>query len=377
MVCYACFYLYILVLCSNFAVEKHKELNYMIREKNSLKYCRTLALVMFIFVVACRFSTSVADFYSLWLYPGVSGVLSAVSSVVPFALQDIIIVVLVLCGIKVIVSSVRQKRGVSWCVKRIGMLLLGTFVWFYMAWCNNYGRSTIFERTATEWVEYDCVAFRSFIYNYVEKVNAAWTDDVVEDTAALEDEVKKLYSLAPEMYGLAKPRSWQHPKPMMLRPFFSAVGVAGYMAPLLSESCVNSDVLPFDYPSVYAHEYAHVLGVSSEAEANWWAFQVCTSSRNRAVVYSGYKGLFVHVARNAAMFLSDDEYSEWLGTFRPEVIKDMEVTREHWTALRSESIDDIQTEIYDAFLKSNNISSGMKNYSQVVQLLMALDRPWK
>lgn len=348
----------------------------MYKKKRLRCWDKMLMFAMLAFVVACRCSTMVADFYSLEVYPCVSGVLSAVSSVVPFALQDIIIVVLVLCGISVVVNSVRQKWGVWCCVKRVGMLLLCTFVWFYMAWCNNYGRSSIFRRTATEWVEYDSVAFRTFIYNYSEGINAAWTDDVVEDSAALEDEVKALYFRAPEMYGLAKPCGWQHPKPMLLRPFFSAVGVAGYMAPLLSESCVNSDVLPFDYPTVYAHEYAHVLGVSSEAEANWWAYQVCTSSKNHAVIYSGYKGIFNNVAGNALMFLSESEYAEWISSFRPEVIKDVKETREHWIALRSKTLDNVQSGIYDAFLKSNNISSGLKNYSQVVQLLMTLDSPW-
>lgn len=338
---------------------------------------KVILLAMLAFVLACRCSTTVADFYSLAVYPLVSGVLSAVSSVVPFALQDIIIFVLVMWGAWMIWDSVKRKLGVWKCVKRVGMLLIGTFVWFYMSWCCNYGRSSIFERTSTCAVEYDSVAFRTFIYKYSEAINGAWTDDVVEDYEELEREVKCIYSSAPEMYGLAKPRSWQHPKPMLLRPFFSAVGVAGYMAPLLSESCVNGDVLPFDYPSVYAHEYAHVLGVSSEAEANWWAYQVCTSSKNAAVVYSGYKGLFNHVAINASAFLLKEEYKAWIASIRPEVIKDLELTHDHWSALRNETIDNMQSGIYDLFLKSNNIASGMMNYSQVVQLLMALDKPWK
>lgn len=338
---------------------------------------KVIIIVLLAFVVTCMCSTSVADFYSLAVYPYVSGMLSAVSSVVPFALQDIIIFGLVMWGVWMIWDSVRHRLGVWKCVRRIGMLLVGTFVWFYMSWCCNYYRSSIFVRTSTQNVEFDSVAFHTFIYKYGERINAAWTDAEVEDYEVLESEVKCIYSRVPEMYGLAKPKSWQHPKPMMLRPFFSAVGVAGYMAPLLSESCVNGDVLPFDYPSVYAHEYAHVLGVSSEAEANWWAFQVCAASKNAAVVYSGYKGIFNNVAVNASAFLSEEEYRRWFASIRPEVIKDLEVTHEHWMGLRNETIDNMQSSIYDAFLKSNNISSGLKNYSQVVQLLMALDEPWK
>lgn len=43
--------------------------------------------------------------------------------------------------------------------------------------------------------------------------------------------------------------------------------MSGFMAPLFSGSCLNADILPFDFPFTYAHEYAQLLGVSNEAEA--------------------------------------------------------------------------------------------------------------
>ena len=43
--------------------------------------------------------------------------------------------------------------------------------------------------------------------------------------------------------------------------------MTSFMAPLFSESCLNADILPFDLPFTYTHEYAHLLGVSNEAEA--------------------------------------------------------------------------------------------------------------
>ena len=43
--------------------------------------------------------------------------------------------------------------------------------------------------------------------------------------------------------------------------------MSGFMAPLFSGSCLNADILSFDFPFTYAHEYAHLLGVSNEAES--------------------------------------------------------------------------------------------------------------
>lgn len=335
----------------------------------------SIGLALFVFTIACRVSQSIADFYSLQIYPFISGGLSYISSLVPFALQDVAICCIVIGAIAVIVTSVKKRWRWKRCVSYELAILLWTYLWFYTCWCNNYARSSIFVRTSTKQEQYDKTKFNAFIHSFAQDINEAWTDDSLCDKDELEREVKMFYANAPKQYGLAEPKSWQHPKTMTVSRFYSAVGVQGYMAPLLSESFINKDVLPFDYPFVYAHEYSHLLGVSSEAEANWWAFHACISSCNPAIRYSGYKGVLNHVIINARNFLSKEEYEEWISTFRPEVLNDIEVTRNHWLALHSPILNDMQDMIYDLFLKGNKVSSGKKNYSEVVQLLISLEHP--
>ena len=53
------------------------------------------------------------------------------------------------------------------------------------------------------------------------------------------------------------------------------VGVTGSMGPFFCEFTLNGDLLPANYPATYAHELAHLLGITSEAEANFYAYQVC------------------------------------------------------------------------------------------------------
>ena len=56
------------------------------------------------------------------------------------------------------------------------------------------------------------------------------------------------------------------------RPCFSMVGVTGSMGPFFCEFTLNGDLLPPQYPATYAHELAHFLGITSEAEANFYAY---------------------------------------------------------------------------------------------------------
>ena len=65
----------------------------------------------------------------------------------------------------------------------------------------------------------------------------------------------------------------------------------------------------------------------------------------------------------------------WRSTVKQEIIDDMVKDSEHWSGLKIPALDDVQTFFYDLFLKANNIGSGIKNYSEVVQMLISLDSP--
>lgn len=331
-----------------------------------------VGLLLLAYIIMCRYSTPVADYYAFTIYPTVSCILSFISSFVPFSLQESFVVGIIAFGIALIPIARRRKWSFGNWLSREFLLVLWTFVWFYISWCNNYSRSNIFARTECAPKEYDQNDFYNFASGFIDSINLAWTPDSIEDYRAMEEEIKAFYSAVHKQYGLAKPRSWHHPKPMLFEPIYSAVGVAGFMSPLFSESCVNSDMLKYDIPGVYAHEYSHLLGVSSEAEANWWAFQVCTASANRAIKYSGYWEVFPHVLNNARRLLPESEYKELVSKLRPEIIADNERSYTFYSAKHFPVIQEIRSKLYDIFLKSNSIPSGRKNYSEVVLLMMSL-----
>lgn len=329
-------------------------------------------MVLLAFTLLCRVSVAVADFYALTIYPRLSAVLSWLASWVSFSLQDAALVIIIVAATGIIYTGVTRKWGFRRCIKWEALILLWTFVWFYTAWCNNYYRSSIYLRTRTQPEAYDEQVFRQFIHDFITRTNAEWTSQEAETGEPLEEEIKAFYNSASARYGLAQAKSWQHPKPSIFNSLYSAVGVLGTMEPLFAESCINRDMLTVDYPFVYAHEYAHLLGISSEAECNWWAYHACMTSTHKAMRYSALKNILPHVMRNAQQFLPEDEYQACMAGIRPEVMADLQRTADHWDALRSPALRKIHEVTYDLFLKGNNIPSGRQNYSEVIGMLLSI-----
>lgn len=328
------------------------------------------ALVPVAFIVACRLYRPLADFYSLRMYPAISAALSWISSPWSFSFQGVAIVALVVLAVVIGVRAVRRKKGF---LAGELALVLWVFSWFYLGWCLNYSRSSIFERTSTQRAPYDSTVFLTFLDGFSAGLDSSYVADCTVPDDVLENEIKSFYASVPSICGLCSPKPWQHPKRMMPERLHSATGVLGYMGPLFSEFHVNGELLPMQVPFTWAHEYSHLLGVSSEAEANWWAWNACTSSGVPALRYSAYFSMLPYVMGNASRLLPEDEYRSWISTLRPEVIEELRYKNQYWAEKRVPALDAAQSWIYDLFLKGNSIPSGTKNYSEVVQMMMAID----
>ncbi len=126
-------------------------------------------------------------------------------------------------------------------------------------------------------------------------------------------------------------------------------------------------ISPSQYPATYAHELAHLLGIAGEAEANFYAYQVCIRSKARGIRFSGYLSVLPHVA----LLMTEEEYALLVHRIRPEIIEQVQSNRKYWMEKYSPLLGKIQDRIYDWYLKGNNISSGRKNYSEVVGLLVS------
>ena len=318
-------------------------------------------------VFLCRARTGWADAYALHFYPVWSGAASWLSARLPVSLEEWIVAGAV---VLLIVDLVRIRK--RWAAL-IGLLLWIT-VWFYAGWGLNYFRSSIYERAGKQPESFEEQRFLQFLDDFTQELNGSWQPFGELDKAPFEQEVKQFYATLPAEWGLAKPKSWQKPKRLLFNRLYSAVGVSGYVGPFVSEIQINEEIPPRQYPVVYAHELSHLLGVSSEAEANYWAWRACRASADPKIRYAALQSMLPYVMRNARSALPETDYSEWQRTIRPEVKEVLLQEQDYWQERFSPLLGRIQGRAYNLFLKGNRIRSGMANYNEVVQMILTLEK---
>lgn len=335
---------------------------------------RKLGVILMLFpavtVFLFRWIPGAGEWYARQLYPGISFLFSAAASVVPFSLCEVCVISVLLFLFIYPWWMYGKKKMKILLLHELGVLAL-FFAWFYWTWGMNYFRDDWFVRSGVRPAVYEEEHFRRFLSVYTDSLNEAFTAQTFVGEAEMENEIKRLYKKVPERFGLSVPYSFQHPKKSLVNTLYSRVGVLGFMGPFFCESHLNHELLPVQRPFTYAHELSHLLGVSSEAEANFWAWQICICSSNQSIRYSGYLGLLPYVFSNARGLLSETDFRKWVQTVRPEVLLQFSTNQEYWKGHYSKWLGAVQSAIYDFYLKGNRISSGQRNYAEVIGMILS------
>ena len=341
-----------------------------------------IGLALLAFVLGCRYSVHLADFYALKCYPVISATLSLPASLLPFSLEEIVVLAFAAAFIVITVQAFRRaeprsgrRRAARW-LGRTARTAMWLTVWLYLGWAGNYFRTPLYQRIGVERAAYgeDEAAFAGFLADYTARLNAdASSEAPALDKAALEADIKAFYGSVMPGYGYTALRSWQHVKRPLINPLYSAVGVLGFMGPFFCESQVNQDLKDGEYPFTLAHELAHLSGVTSEAEANYWAYTYCTRSPEPSVRYCGRLEILGYVASNARALLGAEAYESWASSLCDKALQDYDASRAYWSAKRVKAFDAAQSWMMDLFLRSNRVSEGARDYFGVVGMIMTLD----
>lgn len=331
-------------------------------------------LLLLVVVWLIQSSPSASETYATKVYPYIAAGLSAFSYLFPFSVGDWFIVTSV-AGMLIYVIVAVCKRFSFWRTSfRLAIFLGYVYVWFYLAWGLNYFRVNFYTRADIPYVSFNQEDFHSFLTDYIDQLNDTYIAVGHIDTLQVEQEVKKGYNEIASSFGLVSPEKILKSKPMLSSRFMSAVGVLGYMQPFFSEFCLNKELLPVQYAASYAHELAHRLSIAEEAEANLYAYLVCTRSVVPEIRFCGYFSLFSYVLNNAAYVLPEEEFKAVMESVRPEVVELYKTKSKYWSEKYSPLIGEVQHKIYNMFLKGNNIASGTGNYSEVVEMLISYQK---
>ncbi len=345
----------------------------------------SILLLFFIIVVLFRNLDGWGDYYAQNIYPSIALVLSSISNIFPFSVGDLFILLSILALI--VYPFLARRKGRRWKIIVLHEVeyLAWVYVWFYMVWGLNYSQRGLLERLNVEPLTFSEEAFMEFAEDYVAELNGSYQDMIDNGGETpmwrgsqggdllMAEVVGQYHAISSELAINPPLLKSPHVKSMLFSPLSSMVGVSGSMAPFFCEFTVNSDVLPLDYPATYTHEMAHQLGITSEAEANFYAYQVCTLSQNRHIRFSGYNSILLYMLGNARSILDKEQYKKLYETIDPQIIVIAQERSKYWREKYSSLLGAAQNYIYNAYLKSNNIGSGVKNYSEVIGLLISVE----
>ena len=375
-----------------------------------LKWRHWLLLVLLSLITLTKLIPLWGFIYTTRIYPIIGSLLSPISGLFPFAVGDIFIALSIVWVFFYPIYEIKwrkqlakrffflaAKRGCYPKKKvvfgRVAEYLLWVYAWFYIAWGLNYSQPNIYCRTGMKPVEVSEAKFREFAYRYADSINYLSEERRVksEETAfddqresqfngmvddglknRVRDAVLKGYNEIGAKEGINAPFN-QHPhaKTMLFTPLSSMSGVTGSMGPFFCEFTLNGDIRPPDYPAIYAHEFAHLLGIANEGEANFYSYIVCTASSDKAVKFSGYYHIFFHVLHNVFDILGEKEGEKFQKYIRPEIIQLARSDRQYWISKRCKALDAAQDFIFDLYLRGNHVAEGRKSYSGVVGLILA------
>ncbi len=326
------------------------------------------ALVLIVVVFSSGESHVIEFYYSKALYPLIASLFSSVSSLIPFSIWDLFwlsVIVILVIGFAL---ALFRKLKLRWFLLRLCQFSALIYAFFYLAWGFNYFRPNLESRIGWESPKGDEAVFRSILDSILIHANSSRVAIQNKDYETIDRLIEESYQKNRATLGIHYPNGSRRPKTMLFSSFFAKSGVSGYFGPFFNEVHLNYYLLPMEYPFVLAHEKAHQFGITNEAEANLAAFMVCTTSPDRRLQYSGYVNLLPYFISDASEMPNLKDYIKKIDA---PVLLDLRFQRSHWNGLRNKTLDQVQTAANNAYLKTNRIEEGVKNYNQVVGLVIS------
>lgn len=328
-----------------------------------------------ILVLAAKFLTPFVFSFYPDLSRGAVKVIAAVTSVIPIALCELLLVFLLFWFVFTLVRAIKRARMVRWLT---GLLLLVCIVVtaFVGLWGLNYYAPPMQERLGLPKDKYTAQELKEATIYYRDMANALAPqverdgDGVMAeyDFDALAKQAGEGFETLAETYDCFD-GSTVRVKKLLSSPLMGKIGMTGGFICLTGESCVSTTTHTASMPFTMCHEIGHRMAFAREDEANFAGFLACTASERPEFRYSGYYAAFRYCYN--ALYSADPQAAGevWAGV-SAGIAADWDASVEHYEAIRSETASKVTDDVYDTYLKSFSVESGVQSYGEVTDLLL-------
>ena len=317
--------------------------------------------------------SAVERVFARGIYPLVQPRLTALTNSTPFAWFD---VMAVLVAGSLVVMWVRRLRhrnpgvvrtlaGLAFDTAAVAALL---YLWFLGAWGLNYQRQPLTMQLDYEEARISRGALRELATRTIHSLNGLHKEAHAEGWP----ELHAIPSLLTPAFVRAQQElamTWQahpaRPKRSMLNPYFTRVAIDGMTDPFFLETLANQSLLPFERMATVAHEWSHLAGYADESEASFVGWLVCMRA-SQSAQYSAWLALYGAVMSS----LPRPDREELVPGLGPGPREDLRAINERIRRQMMPIANRAGYALYDRFLKANRIESGVRNYSEVVRLML-------
>jgi uncharacterized protein DUF3810 len=312
--------------------------------------------------------------YSTTVYPTWQAWITSASNFFPVSLLDFLIVGVALAWLLLAALDVRRAKSGKWSrtVLRIAgrAVVWGAalYLFFLASWGLNYRRVRLEDSLALEHSRVAPDAARALVAYSVARLNALHEPAHrlgFGDPRSIDRELASAMTSALNEMGADRRATPARPKQTLLNLYFRRATVDGMTDPFFLETLIVSDLLPFERPSVTAHEWAHLAGYAHEGEANFVSWLTCMRG-TAAHQYSGW--LFLY--SEAASTLPGSERRSLAASLSPGPREDLRAIVDRVTRNRSPRVQAVGWRVYNQYLKANRVESGVASYTEVVRLIL-------
>jgi hypothetical protein len=256
----------------------------------------------------------------------------------------------------------------------LGILALAGFfvLWFYAGWGFGYERAPVESRTNFSQSRITPQAIDALRTRVIAQMNrlapiAHAKNDANSGAGVSLTQLSASWTPVVERLGDDWRPRVSAAKPALAGWFMDRSGTSGFTNPFTLETQLAPDLLWFERPFSQAHEWSHAGGFNREDEANYIAVVTCLRNPDPIAQYSGAIELFLYLPP-----LKHYPHS----MFVPQVWADFEAIRKRNAHFVNLNLSRFSWRVYNSYLKSNNIASGVENYDEVTRLLagIPLDR---
>ena len=319
----------------------------------------------------------IENFYSNSLYIFISEKLRILNYWTDIPVGDLIYILMFLFIFYKIFQRAKSLRNL---LIELGALLSIITILFYFLWGINYKRVSIKNKIVSN-QEVDIVKLVDFTNQLIDKINKKHLDlfnldsIIPIDNRSFEEikntsvsDFKNLNTLLQDSI-----QNFDYTFPSIKKSLFSStltfMGFSGYINPFTGEANINTKIPKNSIPFVINHEIAHQLGTASEKDANFISYISLLNSSNQfheflALSYS------LRVCLNELYINDRDSYSNSIKKINIGILNNYKQTQNFWSKYNG-PIEVISKNIYDKFLKQNDLKTGIKNYGETISLILS------